>query len=50
MPFPLLALLAAGAVGKVAAGAARGSADQRGAENDQTLRHNQLLAQLYGKR
>jgi hypothetical protein len=38
------------ALAQVAGNAAKGSADQRGVENDQTLRQNQLLAQLYGTR
>ena len=49
MPAWLLpALMGLGMFGRTASSAAKGSADQRGAENDQTLRHNQLLAQLYG--
>lgn len=48
MPFPLLAMLAAGAIGKIAGGAAKGSADQRHVENTETAEKNRLLAQLYG--
>jgi hypothetical protein len=50
MPFPLLAMLAAGAIGKVAGGAAKGSADQRHTENSEVAERNRLLAQLYGTR
>lgn len=48
MPFPLLAMLAAGAIGRIASGAAHGSADQRHTENQETAEKNRLLAQLYG--
>lgn len=48
MAFPLLAMLLAGGIGKIASGAAKGSADQRAAENNQATQRNQLLAQLYG--
>lgn len=49
MALPLLAILAAaGAAGKIAGGAAKGSADQRNADNNRKLNQNQLLTQLYG--
>lgn len=40
--------MVASIIGKIAGGAAKGSADQRGAENQQALQKNSLLANLYG--
>lgn len=51
MPFAAaIPLITAGAglLGKLFGGAAKGSADQRMAENNQTSQRNALLAQLYG--
>lgn len=48
MPLPLMALMLAGAVGKWASGAAKGSADQRASENNNVSERNRLLASLYG--
>lgn len=48
--FGFLAALPAilGGIGRVAGGAAQGSANQRTQENQQALQRSQLLAQLYG--
>lgn len=48
MPFPLMALLAAGAIGKIAGGAAKGSADQRNSENSLLNQRNSILSNIYG--
>lgn len=51
MPLPLMAILAgAGLVGKIAGGAAKGSADQRAIDNNSAAQRNALLANIYGTR